>query len=331
VQSIVDARWRDDAGAIYGAYESYYQTSDRDQTTYLAGRPESRTELFIGHVLAHAAPARGARVLDYGCGAGNVLRALAEVRPDLVLEGFDLDDREARGLTVIPGFAELHAGTIPDDATFDLIVLSHSLEHLEDPGRTLADLLAHLAPGGHVAVAVPDCEADPYKLFIADHCSHFSAVGLRVLLRHLSVHSGSIPTHVHSRELWAVGVAADRSVPIRAVFDDGWLRANLDYLGRVRGDAMDLAARVPVTLFGTSVSAMWLLGELAERVEAFVDEDPARVGRHVHGRPILHPRDLGLRATVLVPFAPPLGAAIARRLAQHGGEWHVLGDGLHRA
>jgi SAM-dependent methyltransferase len=286
--------------------------------------------LFLRHVLAHAAPATGARVLDYGCGSGNVLRRFSAARDDLTLHGFDLDDRESSSLKRIRGFRDLYVGTLPEGSQFDIIVMSHSLEHLDDPVGSLDGIVGHLAPGGHLAVAVPDCELDAYKLLIADHCSHFSAVNLKTLLAAAGLHLGSIPTHVHSRELWAVAVAG-AAAPTHGAgsFGDEWLAPSLVWLARVRDQARRLTAKGDVAVFGTSVSGMWMFAELGDAVCAFVDEDGARSGRLVHGRPILHPRDLPTSTRVLVPLPPPQGASIVRRLSPRGGEWHTLGDVVH--
>ncbi|MEO8812431.1 MAG: methyltransferase domain-containing protein, partial [Caulobacteraceae bacterium] len=43
----------------------------------------------------------------------------------------------------------------PGDETFDLIILSHLLEHLEDPVRALEKIRPRVAKGGHVFVNVP--------------------------------------------------------------------------------------------------------------------------------------------------------------------------------
>lgn len=107
-----------------------------------------------------------ARVLDVGCGNGRLGRFLAEARPSLRYTGLDrcrelvAIARAAGGLGAEPEFLE--ADLVGDDPAttlgarhFDLIACFGLLHHV--PGRArrqalLATLLAHLAPGGMLAV-----------------------------------------------------------------------------------------------------------------------------------------------------------------------------------
>lgn len=58
-------------------------------------------------------------------------------------------------------------GAMPDD-TFDSLVLSELLEHLEQPGQSLVRAVAHLRPGGHAFIHVPVNSPAP------DHIALFS-------------------------------------------------------------------------------------------------------------------------------------------------------------
>ena len=106
-----------------------------------------------------AARPGAARILDIGCGTGNILASLAgEGR---VLTGIE-PDPEARkvasrhGIEVLDGTAE----QLPDevsDRQFDIVILSHVLEHTSDPERALSNIRKLLAPGGVVYSEVPNC------------------------------------------------------------------------------------------------------------------------------------------------------------------------------
>jgi SAM-dependent methyltransferase len=94
---------------------------------------------------------RGTRLLDVGCGGGNLLWALAR-RRYCELTGIDpyLERSTERGAvrllkTNLAGLRE----------TFDLIVFNHSLEHVVDIDATLRAARARLAPNGNVIVRVP--------------------------------------------------------------------------------------------------------------------------------------------------------------------------------
>ncbi len=88
--------------------------------------------------------APGARVLDVGCGDGELLRLLAETRG---VDGRGIEiSREgvnycvAKGLAVIQGDADVDLADYPDDA-FDYVILSQTLQATRRPRWVLEQML----------------------------------------------------------------------------------------------------------------------------------------------------------------------------------------------
>ncbi|MGD8792259.1 MAG: class I SAM-dependent methyltransferase [Anaerolineae bacterium] len=100
------------------------------------------------------APDGSHRVLDVGCGAGNMFHHLARYGPVL---GVDNNPRplavaRERGYDVREGLAE----DLPlDDEAFDLVALLDTVEHCEDEMAVLRECYRVCAPGGHLVVTVP--------------------------------------------------------------------------------------------------------------------------------------------------------------------------------
>ena len=97
------------------------------------------------------------RVLELGCGKGDLLEMLAGPTTDAF--GLDISEAsiakaQARGLNAEVG-SHAEIGENFGDRRFDAVILSHVLEHIGDPRGLMADLKPCLNPGGRIFVAVP--------------------------------------------------------------------------------------------------------------------------------------------------------------------------------
>lgn len=323
-QAEVTDEWRQSASEIYSDYASYYQTSDNDQTVFIDGASSGRGDLFVDSVVQTSKTRHGGSVLDFGCGAGTLLWSFAKLRGDFNLFGFDLDDRELKKLSAIPNFKRLLVGELDKNLKFDLISMSHSLEHLTSPIETMKLLGEMLNENGHLVIAVPDCSKDPFKLLIADHCSHFAVPTLKIFLENAGFEVVRIESRIETRECWAVckpnsGARTENYLSP----DTNWVGDSVRWLAEVKKHASSLAKSRSFGIFGTSINALWLFGELELDVKFFVDEDASRVGQKLYGRPVIDPSEVQPGSTVYLPFFTALAEKIALRLEGRDIAWTV--------
>lgn len=102
-------------------------------------------------------PGQGVRILDAGCGEGFYLAAISDVKGDRPV-GIDADaGRVRRAVDRLSGTAA--AGDLRSlpfaDGSFDGVLMSEVLEHVEDDRRALGEAFRVLAPGGILAISVP--------------------------------------------------------------------------------------------------------------------------------------------------------------------------------
>lgn len=174
--------------AIYPAsYGSYMQDRQRLVVALrrLAWRPEVRE-------ISKLTTAQSS-ILEIGSATGEFLVGLRNAgRPHV--QGVELSAtavqvaRERHGLTIFEG--ELHAAHFAA-ASFDLVVMRHTLEHVPDPRSILAEIGRILRPGGHYIFTIPNVESVTERIFgpswygwmIPRHFYGFPARSLRIMLR----------------------------------------------------------------------------------------------------------------------------------------------------
>jgi len=114
----------------------------------------SRTRALLGMMDA-ALPGRDLKLLDIGCGAGNMIHHLSRYGQ---VKGVEMDPRPVavarqRGYDVDQGDAA--RGLAYDEASFDVVTALDVIEHNQDDMSILHEMYRVLKPGGHAVVSVP--------------------------------------------------------------------------------------------------------------------------------------------------------------------------------
>jgi SAM-dependent methyltransferase len=126
------------------------------------------------------------RVLEVGCGNGNVLRHLVRVCRGASVVGMDLFAeglRHARDRAACP-VVQANAGCTPFRVGFDLVGMFDVLEHTPDDMQVLRDLHALLAPGGVLLLTAPAGKVLwSYFDELSHHCRRYEAPELAEKLR----------------------------------------------------------------------------------------------------------------------------------------------------
>lgn len=113
-------------------------------------------------LLAELVPLAGQYIIELGCGAANLARALLARFPDSQVTGVEIDARQhaknlatpQQGLRFVSGAAQ----HIPcEDGAFDLALMLKSLHHVPTPAmdQAMAEVGRALRPGGHLYVSEP--------------------------------------------------------------------------------------------------------------------------------------------------------------------------------
>jgi SAM-dependent methyltransferase len=106
-------------------------------------------------VLRRRLSVRPARVLDLGCGTGEILRRFREEFEPRCLVGLDLFPGHLRRAPPPVVLGDGFRAPFPD-GSFDVVLVRHLLQALPDPPALLREARRLLRPGGHLHLLVED-------------------------------------------------------------------------------------------------------------------------------------------------------------------------------
>ena len=175
------------------------------------------------------------KLLEIGCGKGFLLRAAKQI--GFSAQGVELSPTSAEaarknaGVPVFCGTTEEYLQT-GKSHMFDVVIARHCIEHLRDPRATLCKIGEMLAPGGMIAIVVPNSSSLASRLFgrywewmcPPAHLFHFSPKSLNALLASLQFEKIKMRTRRgDARNLYLEALVATA----KALGGNRWLRTKL--------------------------------------------------------------------------------------------------------
>ena len=130
----------------------------------LAGEADPAYKRRAGIILENI---KGSKVLEVGCGRGFYLKTIKKLYPTTEIIGIDKNKKYIKGLEAI----EADAQKLPFGAnSFDTVIASEILEHVDDDDKVLAEIKRVLRPRGVVLISVPNANYpllwDPLNWFL---------------------------------------------------------------------------------------------------------------------------------------------------------------------
>ena len=183
-------------------YDSTYSVSAEAATyfgRYLLKYKQTEVGLFLDCI------DNGTRVLDYGCNDGWVSREVKCRRPECEVSGADINPAalaKARRRQGGIEYFDARNGDL-DGKLFDVVILSHVLEHVHARLEFLERLVSRIAPGGRLIISVPqerirgDSTLLPWAMsairgrFVNPHVVVLRQEALRSLLHQVGFEIGS--------------------------------------------------------------------------------------------------------------------------------------------
>ena len=187
-------------GFMFNVFEER-NTDDYYEEEYRQARAEHITQKYVGlqdkRALAQFEfirknidkPLKNMNILEIGCSVARLLKKFEN--DNNVLVGYEADVEMASRAkddvkgTIINSMCDI--GKLPNNS-YDLIMLSHVFEHLDNPIMSLKLLLQALKPNGYIFIEIPNENLETVKFMCANkkgvgHYTYFSVKNLQALIK----------------------------------------------------------------------------------------------------------------------------------------------------
>jgi SAM-dependent methyltransferase len=301
-------------------YDRYYADMSKYETGYSGvdtGRHMSQARLIKSFLTGN-----DQKVLDVGCGNGGLLLALKKLGHKN-LAGLD-PSKKCVGNIKKSGIKG-SAGTIfkhKAAGKFDMVILSHVMEHVKDVSAAMDRLSAMLNENGLLYIEVPDASSYaanyvvPFYYFDTEHINHFEEASLI----NLGVVKGLRVVSLGKKLIQAS--AETRYPAVYALYEKtGTKVSRINYAKPcvneyIRLSAADTGARAAIRellkkkkkiiIWGAGNYTMRLLknsGLAKCDITAFIDKDPKKQGQKINGKFVLPPgriRDISADTVIVI-------------------------------
>jgi SAM-dependent methyltransferase len=295
---------------IYANYDQIHPQRLPKETRILARSGDagrvltSRSEALINRLNELFPISADCDWLDYGCGSGDLLRTCKDLIPNAKVFGSDVNHR-GRTLIVdhLGGVFVENIDTMSH--SFDVISMSHVLEHIHDPVPRLRVLRNALKPTGRLLIQVPDFVQNPFDLMIFDHGLFFQPQSLTTILAQSGFQAIDVFDDWASNELTVV---ASPTLPLHAKTSNlcerglpyDLLSSAFQFLESLLLEAATKISIGPISIFGAGNGGSWVASQIGpENVKSFLDENSELFGATFHGIPIQRPIGVDTKSTVL--------------------------------
>ena len=299
-----------DYDRFYAEYSKY-----EDATTGTGGVENPfdwNRQMETAHQIADFLQNPKASILDVGCANGGMLKALSKLGYQ-TLCGIDpspvcVENTQRLGI-------EAYIGSLFEpfsEHSFDCVILSHTLEHIQDVYGALHWITDRLRPDGIVYLETPDANRytdfvyAPFQDFNTEHINHFSLTCLETLMRQ----KGFAMMEGRSKILTAgpqifypavYGFWKQTGANDGAVISDKGLRKSIEkYIEQSIKMLNEIEVRLQKILEHSPKIIVWGTGQLTLKllietslaqadILAFVDNNPINQGKVLRGIPIIAP------------------------------------------
>jgi SAM-dependent methyltransferase len=260
-------------------------------------------------------------ILDIGCFDGRLLIEISKICDASDLCGYDVGGRPQFPKDPIFRFVSGDMGLIT--GTFDMIIMSHSIQYINDIHLLFEQIRQLLRPGGQLFIQAPDFSAKPSSLLFGDLYYHYTPLIMNNMLRYLGFNVQRLDNTSFPRDILLMAMPAAEGQ--RATFGkDLSFNDSLAEIFKMVNWLQKIGKSERLGILGTTIDASFSAYCMGSNVAFFVDENHRKTGKLFQGRPVIHPNSVKTNDMIVIPMGETGKKIRERFLAQYKGTYLCL-------
>ena len=294
----------------YKEYDLYRFSEKRDHLIYSSKDFNTRSKLIFNYIKSKYNLNEIGKILDYGCNKGQSLIEFSKFYPKWKLYGHDqIHIKSTKKINFLKDLSK-------SNHKFDLIFLSHTLEHLFNPLKDLKEIINNAKNNALIIVQVPFIEKNLYDLFVLDHLTHFNKFDLKLLAKIIGLKEIKVINNVIKHELTLIcrykNINKLEKINIGTSQQQNFRNEKEKYETKLNKLEKKISYIIKkkdknnIFIFGTGISSNWISQELKFNFKGYVDEDPNKINKKHFNKKITHPSKLSKNNILIIALPDPI-------------------------
>lgn len=313
LQKNIDLNYLNNLSILYKKYNIYDKFNTQDQAKFNdKGKVDPRSFLIFNKLIKKFKFKKSPNILDYGSGNGNMLRPFLSKNYHFNLYACDVKNNLSKDILYSTKFINIKKlNRIKKN--FDLIILSHSLEHLINPIKDLKLLSNKLNASGKIIIQIPNYQSNPFDLIVYDHTIHFDINSINFLSFKCNINIDKVYNNIITDEFTIVCSKNNKQkkIPIKKNFEKK-IKKKIELLKKY---ILIFKKLKSFSILGSSISSLWLISMYKNKIINIYDEDLSRIGTKI-GDNIIKSLNSYNDEKIALPFSKNKLSSIQNRFAK---------------
>ncbi len=273
-------------------YEKKYVQSNIGHILYKKKNKVITRELIFSKIIKSIFKQKtNLKILDIGCSNGILMKMLDKKLHNAKFFGIELSNHTKKIFPYKKNFILLIKPSLDrlTEKSYDLIILSHVFNYLNNPKKTLKQLYRLLKAKGKLFIVLPNLKKNPYYSLMGDQKLILTPNSSINILNISGFSAKIINNHYLSRQL--IIVATNKKLKKFNLKKDNLFEKNINIIKEKKIKIFKQKIEKPI-IFGTNINSACIDELTGSKTLSFVDENLNKNIKNFRNKEIIHPKKL---------------------------------------